>query len=133
MRSPAPRCAVAHDGEWVVPILEITDDMLAQIDLRDGTTDEWPDLLGEPTLRTIDFKMSDVGFEISTDYDPADLDFAIWLGWHEESDRLYFAGAFVDNAYWGTGQPPHPYYGNAQDHIGLFIDGDHSGPPTKVL
>ena len=128
-----PRDSVSHDGEWVVPILEVTDDMLAQIDLRDGTTDEWPDLLGEPTLRTIDFKMSDVGFEISTDYDPADLDFAIWLGWNEESDRLYFAGAFVDNTYWGTGQPPFPYYGNAQDHIGIFIDGDHSGPPTESI
>ena len=38
--------ATAHEGDRVVPIPEITDDMLAPIDLRDGTTDEWPDLLG---------------------------------------------------------------------------------------
>ncbi len=52
--------ATAHEGDRVVPILEITDDILAQIDLRDGTTDEWPDLLGEPTPKTIDFGMSDL-------------------------------------------------------------------------
>ena len=83
-----PRCAPAHSGR-VYPILEITDDMLSQIDLRDGTTDEWYGLLGEPTLKTIDFEMSE---RYSTEYDPADLDFAIWLGWHEELNRIYYAG-----------------------------------------
>ena len=122
-----PHMATAHEGDRVVPILEITDDMLSQIDLRDGTTDEWPDLLGEPTLRTIDFQMDSEFF--STEYDPADFDFAIWLGWHEELDRIYLAGAFVDNAYWGTGHPP--YGTNAsQDKISLGVDGDHSGPIT---
>ena len=115
--------ATAHEGDRVVPILEITDDMLAQIDLRDGTTDEWYGLLGEPTLKTIDFKTSE---RYSTNYDPADLDFAIWLGWHEELDRIYYAGAFFDNAHWGTGHPPFGIYWN-QDRIQLYVDGDHSG------
>ena len=112
------------------PILEITDDMLAQIDLQDGTTDEWPDLLGEPTLKTIDFKTDSEYF--STDYDPADLDFAIWLGWHEELDRIYFAGAFVDNEYWGGTGPP---FGtnSARDRITFVVDGDHSGPLRKSV
>ena len=86
--------ATAHEGDRVVPILEITDDILAQIDLRDGTTDEWPDLLGEPTLKTIDFEMDDFS------YDSSDLDFAMWLGWHGELDRIYFAGAFADDVTW---------------------------------
>ena len=50
-----PRYVAAHEGDRVYSILEITDDMLSQIDLRDGTTDELPQLLGEPTLKTIDF------------------------------------------------------------------------------
>ena len=98
----------------MVPILEITDDMLAQIDLRDGTTDEWSDLLGEPTLKTIDFEMDDFS------YDPSDLDLAIWLGWHEELDRLYFAGAFVDDVYLETVGSS---YGSYRDYIQLTVDG----------
>ena len=120
--------ATAHEGDRVVPILEITDDMLSQIDPRDGTTDEGPDLLGPPTLKTIDFKTDSESF--STEYDPSDFDFAIWLGWHEELDRIYFAGAFVDNVYWGTGHPPFATHG-AQDKLSLGLDGDHSGPLTN--
>ena len=122
--------ATAHEGDRVYSILEITDDMLAQIDLRDGTTDEWPDLLGEPALRTIDFKTDSEYF--STEYDPADFDFAIWLGWHEELNRIYFAGTFVDNAYWGgTG----PAFGpdSDRDRITFVVDGDHSGPLAKDI
>ncbi len=63
MRRFPSHWAIAHEGDRVVPILEITDDMLAQIDLRDGTTDEWPDLLGEPTLKTIDFEMDDFSYD----------------------------------------------------------------------
>ena len=124
-----PRYVAAHEGERVYPILEITNDMLAQIDLRDGTTDEWPQLLGEPTLKTIDFKIYD---DYSTEYDPSDLDFAIWLGWHEELDRIYFAGAFADNAYWQQGHPFVPVQKSA-DGIALWIDGDHSGPDTERI
>ena len=124
-----PRYVAAHEGERVYPILEITEDMLAQIDLRDGTTDEWPDLLGAPTLKTIDFKTDS---DLSTEYDPADFDFAIWLGWHAELDRIYFAGAFVDNEYWGgTGPPFGP--NSRRDRITFVVDGDHSGPLRESL
>ena len=125
-----PHWATAHEGERVYQILEITDDMLAQIDLRDGTTDEWPPLLGEPTLRTIDFQMSEY---YPTEYDPSDLDFAIWLGWHEESNRIYFAGAFVDDLYWDQSRVNDLSWTQkrVQDSIVFFVDGDHSGPDTE--
>ena len=116
--------ATAHEGDRVVSILEITDDMLAQIDLRDGTTDEWPDLLGEPTLKTIDFEMNDFS------YDPSDLDFAIWLGWHEELDRIYFAGTFVDDAYLETAGSSSSSY---RDYIQLIVDGDHSPERASIF
>ena len=116
--------ATAHEGDRVYPILEITDDMLAQIDLRDGTTDEWPDLLGEPTLKTIDFEMDDFS------YDPSDLDFAVWLGWHEELDRIYFAGAFVDDVYLETVGSSFRSY---RDYIQLTVDGDHSPERASIF
>ena len=42
-----------HFGDRIYPILEITDDMLAQIEL-DGLIDEWPELYGEPTLTPLE-------------------------------------------------------------------------------
>ena len=39
--------AETHSGDRVYPIYELTDEMLAKIDLRDGSVEEWADLLGE--------------------------------------------------------------------------------------
>ncbi len=46
--------AGAHVGGRVFPIPELTDEMLAEIQL-DGFVEEWSDLIGEPTLTLLDF------------------------------------------------------------------------------
>ncbi len=45
--------------------------------------------------------------------------------------RIYFAGAFVDNAYWGTGHPPFAT-NQYQDKITFWVDGDHLGRTTDA-
>ena len=35
-------------------------------------------------------------------HDPADLDFRIWLAWHDEPARLYAAFVAADDSYWNT-------------------------------
>ena len=35
-------------------------------------------------------------------HDPADLDFRIWLAWHNEPARLYAAFVAADDSYWNT-------------------------------
>ena len=66
-------------------------------------------------------------------YNPADMDFRIWLAWHDESDKLFVAGQFADDAT----QVMDSIYENGRiiprvwtiDSVSLFVDGDHSGPP----
>ena len=106
-----------HFGDRILPILEITDDMLAQIEL-DGLIDEWPEVW-EPTLTPLDFSRYP--------YDPADLDFRIWLGWHDATDRIYAGAVFFDDAYWTDYKEADPPGWGNEDSMQLVIDGDHSG------
>ena len=48
--------AEAQESERLYPFVELTDADLAQIDVTDGSIDEWVDLLGEPTLTALDFQ-----------------------------------------------------------------------------
>ena len=48
--------AEAQESERLYPFVELTDADLAQIDVTDGSIDEWKDLLGEPTLTALDFQ-----------------------------------------------------------------------------
>ena len=115
----------AHVGDRVYPIPYLSDGMLAEIQLDDGQIQEWIDLLGEPTLTLLDFTE-----EVQqSPLDPSDLDFRIWLAWHDEPARLYVAFVASDDLYKNT----HDYSGKfsrymlANDSITLAIDGDHSG------
>ena len=89
--------------------MEITDDMLSRIDLTDGFVEEWSEILGEPTLTPLDFSLWHRADEAAPEYDPADLDFRVWLGWHGALDRMYVAGVFVDDDY-VTGLPFTPSF-----------------------
>lgn len=109
-----------HFGDRIIPILEITDEMLAQIEL-DGLIDEWPEVYGEPTLTPLDFTF------FYPQYDPADLDFRIWLGWHDATDRIYVGAVFFDDAYWTDYKEVDSRGWWDEDSMQLEIDGDHSG------
>ena len=111
-----PAQAGAHGGSRVFPIAELTDEMLSGIDLHDGSVEEWYDLVGEPTMSLLDF----------TSYykspDPSDIDFRIWLAWHDEPDRFYVAFAASDDVH----IIPQQVSGVHVELI-LAIDADHSG------
>ena len=126
----------AHVGERVYPIFELTDEDLAVIDITDGSVDDWLEVVGEPSLTILDFVgMRLRGGETDIGPDPADLDFRIWLAWHDGTDRIYGAIERADDEYvnecgegtsvhsMGCASPASVYDGT----IGLRIDGDHSG------
>ena len=119
--------ADAHSGGRVYPIAYLSDEMLAEIRLDDGRIDEWIELVGEPAMTLLDFS-EDQGFPL----DPSNLDFQIWLGWHDDPARIYVACVASDDVYKNT----HDYdavrgslRGNIEMHdsVALAIDGDHSG------
>ena len=87
--------AEAQESERLYPFVELTDADLAQIDVTDGSVDEWVDLLGEPTLTALDFQTH----PDKAPYDPADMDYRVWLAWHGATHRLYVAVERSDDIY----------------------------------
>ena len=127
--------AGAHVGGRVFPIPELTDEMLAEVQL-DGFVDEWSHLIGEPTLTLLDFTL-ELGPRGSGSIDPSDIDFQIWLAWHDEPARLYVAFVAADDSYKNTHTWDVDWIdsfkdemaNNRNDAIILGFDGDHSGGP----
>ena len=87
--------AEAQESERLYPFVELTDADLAQIDVTDGSVDEWVDLLGEPTLIPLDFQTGPDGVS----YDPVDMDYRVWLAWHGATQRIYVAVERADDIY----------------------------------
>lgn len=113
--------AGAHVGDRVYPIPQLTDEMLEKIRFDDGSVDKWYDLVGEPTMTLEDFKTKDNRIS-----DPSDLDFRIWLAWHDDLDRLYVAFSRTDDVYI-VSQRWNGVEFNEREGLNLTIDGDHSG------
>ena len=120
--------SAAHVGDRLYPIFYLTDEMMEGIRVDDGTVDEWYELVGEPNLSILDFHET----QNNSQYDPSDMDFRIWLAWHDDPVRIYLAFVGSDDAY----ENNHDYDANfpqnliiAHDSIELIVDGDHSGGP----
>ena len=94
-----------------------------KIDLHDGLIDEWYEV-GEPSMTLLDFKT----FGGRYPFDPSNLDFRIWLAWHDDPDRVYAAFVIADDIY----QNKHNYTDDwawmfPHDSIVFQIDADHAG------
>ena len=121
--------AGAHIGDRVYPVGYLSDGMLEQIDLKDGSVEEWQDLVGEPSMTLLDFAEVDEGRP-----DPSDLDFRIWLAWHDDPARFYVAFVGSDDIYkndhdFNVGDNSVRDSMGLNDSIFLVIDGDHGGGP----
>ena len=78
----------AHIGDNVYLIFEIPAAYLADIDLTDVSVADWEDVIGDPALVTTDFYQDPTVGE-GAQYDPADLDYRIWLGYNSAASHLY--------------------------------------------
>ncbi|MBT4498954.1 MAG: hypothetical protein HOC74_14590 [Gemmatimonadetes bacterium] len=110
-----------HVGDRIYPIWQLSDEEVTEIDLGDGSIQDWIDVMGPPTLLTSDFWARD-------GYDPSDLGFRIWLAWHEATGRIYVGMERFDDAYVFLENDldcPGPYCHDAA--VNLYVDGDHSG------
>ena len=54
--------ADAHSGGRVFPVAYLTDEMLEQIQVDDGSVDEWFELIGEPAMTLLDFSRPDSNY-----------------------------------------------------------------------
>lgn len=118
--------AHAHIGEKVFLIFEIPDADLGDIDLFDGDISDWEDVVGDASLTPEDF-FADPTVGDGAQYNPADMDYRLWLGWSETNNRLYLAAERTDDVYineYGGGAPATVWQ---YDSVEFMVDGDHSG------
>ena len=92
--------ANAHIGEKIFLLFEATADDLADIDLRDGSVEDWEDVFGEPSWVPTDL-FADPTVGDGAQYDPADLDYRIWAGWNSDTNTIWYAMDRIDNVYFG--------------------------------
>ena len=101
--------------------------MLGEIDLKDGSVEDWLDVLGEPTLTPLDFATP----PSFPKYDPSSFDFRIWLAWHDSGNHLFVAAEMVDDIhvhkdeYWIR----HPKFPPTEATVWFNVDADKSGGP----
>lgn len=123
--------AYAHTGDRIFPIMELSDADVAEIDIDDGSVDDWVAIMGEPTLTALDFNAN----RQFAPYDPSDLDFRIWMGWNDATNRIYVAVEKVDNVYVPYAGVGSPNFGGiwpweADSALHFLVDGDHGGGET---
>ena len=124
--------ANAHIGGIVHNIFEVTPDILGDIDFSDGTIEDWEDFIGEPNFTAAEDFFSDPTVGDGAQYDPADLDFRIWLGWEGGgTNHFWFAIDAVDDKYINEYEGGNLGQLWTQDAIELMIDGDHSGAASR--
>ena len=117
--------ANAQPPDRIFPIMQLTDRDVAEIDVTDGSVDDWEYIVGEPTLTPLDFAQT-----TGRSYDPADMDFRIWLGWHDATDRIFFAMERVDDVYVNEYDREDDFMRIMIFHdssVSFAVDGDHSG------
>jgi len=117
--------ASAHIGEKVFLIFEIADADLGDIEF-DGNIEDWEDAVGPPSLLPADM-FSDPGVGDGAAYDPADMDYRVWLAWNQTGNHLYFAMDRLDNIYVNEYAGGNPGSVWQQDSLEFMVDGDHSG------
>ena len=121
----------AHLGGRVFPIPYLTDEMVENIQLDDGSVHEWIDLVGDPTMTLLDF----VEEWWQSPFDPSSLDFQIWLAWHDDPARIYLAFLGSDDVYKNTQDYSGDWFPSTKDDfvwgmndcLALAIDANHSG------
>ena len=117
--------ANAQPPDRIYPIVQLTDRDVAEIDVTDGSVEDWENIVGEPTLTPLDFAEPYGG-----SYDPSDMDFRIWLGWHDGTDRIFFAMERVDDVYVNEHdrEDENLFIMSFHDSsVEFAVDGDHSG------
>ena len=129
----------------VYPIFELTDEQVAVIDVTDGSVDDWLEVVGEPTLTTLDFlTYSNISSSWVLEeglHDPVSLDFRLWLAWHRPTSHIYFALQRADDIFLNEfdrgNEKVYLSFMKWQDSgIEIMVDDDHSGglyQPTDII
>ena len=120
--------ASAHGGDRTISIFELPTEDLP--DIRDGTLDDWEEVLGDNYLTHDDFIAMEVGS--GDPIDPADLGLKIYLAWNSAAQQIFVGWERVDDEYVNTYEGGDVFDTWMQDGVEFYVDGDHSGGPYYV-
>ena len=122
--------SMAQQNERIYPIVELTDEDLARIDIKDGTIADWEEVVGDATLTALEFRTD---LEAAPHgYDPVSMDFRIWLAWHDATNRIYGAMERADDMYINTLENE-DLRSRHDSSIIFYVDGDQSGERFQVF
>ena len=128
--TPLLLATLPAQAQWqdrLYPFAELTDEMRARIDLKDGSVEDWLEVRGEPTLTPLDFVTS----PFYSGYEPSSYDFRIWLAWQADPPRLFVASEIVDDIHTNKYDRKDPRSRPGGDAcVRFYIDGDKSGGGT---
>jgi len=119
--------ASAHIGDNVFLIFEIPSADAVDLDFNDLSVADWEDVVGDPSVNATDM-FADPTVGEGAQYDPADMDYRIWVGWNGDSNVLYGAMERTDNVF--VNEYAGGALGDLWRHDGSFefmVDGDHTG------
>jgi len=118
--------ASAHIGDQVYLIFEIPDADTQDIDLRDVSVADWEDVVGDAMFTPLDM-YQDPTVGDGAQYDPADLDYRIWVGYNGNQGTVWMGMERIDNVYINeyTGGDLGSLW--QHDAIEFMLDGDHTG------
>ena len=119
--------ATAHIGDNVFLIFEIPSADAVDIDFDDLSIADWEDVVGDASVQATDM-FADPTVGEGAQYDPADMDYRIWIGWNGDSNVLYGAMERTDNVF--VNEYAGGALGDLWRHDGSFefmLDGDHTG------
>ena len=124
----------AQQSGRIYPIFELTDEDMSLIDVKDGSVEDWEVVVGRPSLTALDCEAYEGSPRYATrlpSYDPPDLDFRIWLAWHDATNRIYVAMERADDIYTNLFDRSHdPAMKTMTIYDGsmyFYVDGDRSG------
>jgi hypothetical protein len=115
--------ASAHIGTNVYPVYELPTSDLP--DVRDGTLEDWEDVLPGQSLDHNEFLPLAVAD--GADIDPSDLAYRVFMAWHSAGNHLYAAIERVDDVYVNTYEGGDPINFWQFDSMEFMVDGDHTG------
>ena len=112
-----------HVGDRLIPVFEISDDVIDDIDIHDGSIEDWLSVVGEPSITGLEFTGVGLSDGVGV-YNPSDFDFRVWLGWNATHRRIYVSAQAADDLYVRNRSDT-----RGSDLLIFNVDGDHSGEP----
>lgn len=111
--------------QWVIDHIDTQD-----LPALDGDVGDWEQLFG-PAHFTSD-RFASVAGAVRGELDAADQALEMWIGWNDDTNRIYIGARVEDDAFGTNTQGSDPLRVGDSDAMEVFISADRSGGPYSA-